>query len=269
MTPVPLHELGFVLITAIVMGLIARRTWQRGQIRFSERISALGDTLFKRTPEGWAFDSPYPRIFSWRRRTYLLTDAQKERLAERLRRRMRKMRVAIVGSSFLLAIALAFWIRKLPDFLHSLLAGSPRAWLLLCLAYVLTCFTLVTLVPIAQYRLVHPVLRAARLMVVGPAGPLVPIRLVAETTSARALTGRLILVTLALLACGLSAYLAAYLSPSLDTELLLTLNVVFGLAAAWMAVLFALAAVWYVTVLAVKLKAQPPPGGSRGSSGSG
>ena len=83
MTPVPLYQLGFVLITAIGMGLIARRTWQRGQIRFCERLSVLEDTLFKRTSEGWTFDSPYPRIFSWRRRTYLLTDAQKERLTLR------------------------------------------------------------------------------------------------------------------------------------------------------------------------------------------
>jgi hypothetical protein len=199
----------------------------------------------------------------------LLTDAEKERLAERLRRRMRNMRVVIVGSSFLLAIVLAFWIRKLPDFLQSLLASSPRAWLLLCIAYVLPCFALVTLVPIAHYRVVHPVLRGALLMVIAPAGPLVPIKLMAETTSARALTGRLILVTLALLACGLSAYLAAYLSPSLDTELLLTLDVLFGFAAVWMAILFALAAVWYMTVLVVKLKAQSPPRGSWGSSGSG
>ena len=80
---------------------------------------------------------------------------------------------------------------------------------------------------IAQKRFVHPVLRDARR--IGPAGPLVPIRLIAETTSARSLAGQLILVTLALLASGLAAYVAAYLSRLLDDELLLTLDVFFGL----------------------------------------
>jgi hypothetical protein len=252
--PAPLHELGFVFITAILTALIAWRTWRRGQMRFSKRLSALEDAVFKRTPEGRTFHSPYPRIFSRRRWTYLLTDAQKERLAERLHRRVRNMQLVMVGLCFLLAIPFAFWVRKLPDFLRSLLAGSPPAWLLLCLVYALTFVALITLVSIAHYRLAHPVLRDA--CRIGRAGPLFPIRLMAETTSGSSLTGRLILVTLALLACGLSAYAAAYLSRSLDAELLLTLDVLFGLAAVSMAILFGLAAVWYVTVLVVKLRAQ-------------
>jgi len=49
------------------------------------RFSALEAVLFKRTPEGWTFDSPYPWVFCQRRWTYLLTDAQKERLTKGLR----------------------------------------------------------------------------------------------------------------------------------------------------------------------------------------
>jgi hypothetical protein len=254
MTSAPLYQLGVLLITAIVTGLIAWRIWQRAQIRFSERFSALEDALFKRTPEGWTFDSLYPRIFSPRRWTYLLTDAQKERLAERLRHGLRTAYLVTIGSCVLAAIPLTFWFPKLPDLLRSLMAGLPRAWLLLCLVYLLTCCTLVTAVFINHYRLVHPVLRDARRM--GPADSVWSIRLMAETTSARALGGRIVLVTLALLACGLLAFVAAYLSRSLDAELLLTVAALFGLVAVCMTVFFGLAAAWYVTVFVVKLRAQ-------------
>ena len=256
MTSAQLHGLVFWLLNAILVGLIARSIWRRRQIR-QMRAGAVEDALskmFKRTPEGWTFDSPYPRIFSQRRWTYLLTDAQKESLAERLRRRMRKMQLVIVGFGFLLAVPLTFWFTKLPDFLRSLLAGSPGAWLLLCLVYV-TLATLVFITAfITHYRLVHPMLRDAHR--IRPASPLLPIRLMAETMAARFLTGRLILVTFALLACGLSAYVAAYLSRSLDAGLMLILDVLFGLSAVWMAGFFGLAAVWYATVLVVKLGAQ-------------
>jgi hypothetical protein len=134
------------------------------------------------------------------------------------------------------------------------MAGSPRAWLLLCLVYLLTCGTLVAAVFINHYHLVYPVLRDARR--IGPAGPVWSIRLMAETTSATALGGRIVLVTLALLACGLSAFVADYLSRSLDAELLLTMAALFGLVAVCMAVFFGLAAVWYVTVFVVKLRGQ-------------
>jgi hypothetical protein len=254
MTTAPLHELGVLLITAIVMGLIAWRIWHRAQIRFSERFSALEDALFKRTPEGWTFDSPYPRIFSRRRWTYLLMDAQKERFTERLRRGLRTMYLVTIGSCVLAAILIAFWFPSLPDLLRSLMAGSPRAWLLLCLVYLLPCGALVAVVFINHYRLVHPVLRDARR--IGPAGPGWSIRLMAETTSGTALAGRIALVTLGLLACGLLAFVAAYLSRSLDAELLLTMVALFGFVAVCMAVFFGLAAVWYVTVFVVKLRAQ-------------
>ncbi len=81
--------------------------------------------LFKRAPEGWTFNSPYPRIFSRRRWTYLLTDVEKERLAERLRRGLRTLRLAF-GVCVLAGASLAFWV---PDLPRLLVAGSPVAWL--------------------------------------------------------------------------------------------------------------------------------------------
>jgi len=186
-----------------------------------------------------------------------------------MRRGLRTTYLVTIGLCFLLGFPLAFWFWKLPDFLRSLLIGSPGAWLLLCLVFVLVFGTLAaTGVFIIQKRLVQPMLRDAHR--IGPAGPLVPIRLIAETTSARSLMRWLILVTLALLVCGFVAYVAAYLSRSLDDELLLTLDVIFGLSVVSMVVPFGLAAIWYVMVLVVKLKARgPPSGGPWGSSGSG
>ena len=99
MASAQLHGLVFWLLNAILVGLIARSIWRRRQIR-QMRLSAVEDALsnsFKRTPEGWTFDSRYPRIFSWRRWTYLLTDAQKERLAERIRRGMRTTYLVTIG----------------------------------------------------------------------------------------------------------------------------------------------------------------------------
>jgi hypothetical protein len=107
---------------------------------------------------------------------------------------------------------------------------------------------------ITHKRVVQPVLRDARR--IGPADSVSLIRLTAETTSSRSLAGRLILVTLALLASGLAAYVAAYLSRLLGDELLLTLDVVFGLFVVWTAVVFGGLLSGTLTVLVVKLKAQ-------------
>jgi len=199
------------------------------------RLSALEASLFKQTPEGWTFDSTYPRIFGRRRWTYLLTDAQKERLTEGLRRWVRTAALTTIGFAILLAIPLAF---RFSDFLRSLLAGSPRAWLLLCLVLMLVWGTLATAVFIAKKRWFHPVLRDARR--IGPAGPLSALRLMAESTAVGELRRRIIMITLALLACVL--YLSMF---SLDAELLLA-----------MAVLFGLLDVWYMGVLVSKLRVQ-------------
>jgi hypothetical protein len=102
-------------------------------------VEAVLSKMLKRTPEG-TLDSPYPRTFSWRRWTYLLTNAQKERLVERMRRGVGTTYLVVIGMCVvLLATPLAFWFRfpQLADFLRSLAAGSPSAWLLLCLVFVL------------------------------------------------------------------------------------------------------------------------------------
>src|SRR6516225_8371121 len=99
MASAQLHGLVFWLLNAILVGLIARSIWRRRQIR-QMRAAAVEDALskmFNRAPEGWTFDSPYPRIFSQRRWTYLLTDAQKESLAERLRRGVQTTYLVAIG----------------------------------------------------------------------------------------------------------------------------------------------------------------------------
>src|SRR5262245_66142074 len=135
MTSVPLRLLVYWLGIAIFLGWIAWRLWRKGQMRFS----ALEAALFKRTPEGWTFDAPYPPNGSRRRWTYLLTDTQKERLTEGLRLWMRTTTLVVVGLIILGAIPLAIWRTKVPDLLKGLLAGSSGAWLLVCLVLVLLC----------------------------------------------------------------------------------------------------------------------------------
>ena len=165
-----------------------------------------------------------PRIFSRQRSTYLLTDVEKERLAGRLRRGLRKVQIALFAVCVLGAVPLAFW---LPDVLRALRAGSPGAWLLFFLVFVLIGGMLASAVAITHYRLIHPTLRAARRM--GPADPGSVIRLLTETTPVRA---RIVRVALSLLTCGLGAYLTAHLSPSSpDAEPLLVLSVLIGLVA--------------------------------------
>ena len=257
MTSAPLRLLVTWLALAIILGLMAWRFWRRGQMRFS----ALEAVLFKRTPEGWTFDSPYPRVFSQRRWTYLLTDAQKERLTKGLRLSMRAVMLVVIGLIILEAIPLAIWLPKLPylqDLLSWLLAGSPGIWLLLCFVFVLVCGTPLATVFVAQKRWVHPVLRDARR--IGPAGPVSALRLMAETTSAGELRRRIIGITLALLASVIAAGVAAYLSPSsLDAELLLVMGILFGLLD-----------LWYAAVLGFKLRVERSrSSGPWGTSGSG
>jgi len=196
-----------------------------------------GDALFKRAPEGWTFHSPYPRIFSRRHWTYLLTDVEKERLAKRLRRGLRTLQVLAVGVCVLAGGSLAF---SLPDLLRQLVAGSLGAWLLFSLVSLVLVGVLVPAIFIAHYRLVQPVLSAARRIGPAPLDRVSGIRLLAEMKSARALILRGVL---ALLASGLGAYLS--LTSSRDADLLLILTVFIGMAA-----------VWHAALLVVKLRAQ-------------
>jgi len=200
------------------------------------------NALFKRAPEGWTFSSPYPRIFSRRRWSYLLTDVEKERLAGRLRRGFRMLRLVAFGVWVLAVVPLAFWLPAfwLPDLLRQLVAGSPGAWLLLSLVVLVLMGVLVPAIGIAHYRLVEPVLRAVRR--IGPASyeRISMIKLQADMRSA---SGLIVRSVLALLACGLGAYLSLY--PSRGAELLLVSSVAMGLVT-----------VWHAALLVVKLRAQ-------------
>jgi len=167
------------------------------------RFSALEAALFKRTPTGWTFDSPYPRVFSHRRWTYLLTDAQKERLTKGVRLWMRAATLVVVGLIILGAIPLAIWRTKLPDLLRGLLAGSPGTWLLVCFVLVLLYGTLVSAVFVTRKRWFDPVLRDARR--IGPAHSISLTKLTAETMSVRELRSQIIREILALLACVMAA----------------------------------------------------------------
>lgn len=194
--------------------------------------SALEDALFRRAPGGWTFNSPYPRIFSRQLSTYLLTDVEKERLAGGLRRGLQKVQIVLFGVCVLAAVPLAF---RLPDVLRALRAGSPGAWLLVFLVFVLIGGMLASAVVITHYRLIHPILRGARR--IGPADPDSVISLLTETTPARK---RIVRLALLLLTCGFGAYLSAHLSPSSpDADLLLVLSILLGLVAVWDAALLA------------------------------
>jgi hypothetical protein len=195
------------LATAIFLGMIAWRLWRRGQLRFS----ALEAALFKRTPEGWTFDAPYPP-FGRRRWTYLLTDAQKERLTEGLRLWMRTTPLLMIGLITLLAIPVAIWLPSPGDLLRWLLTRSRPEWLLLGLAFVLLYGTVGTAGFIAAKRWFQPVLRDARR--IGLAGPISPFRLIADMTLVKELRRRIILNTVAFLASVNAACVAEYLSPS-------------------------------------------------------
>jgi hypothetical protein len=119
------------------------------------------DVLFKRTPKGWTFNSSYPRIFGpWS--TYLLTDAQKAALEQRLNRYV------------LISLVLAFMLVGLGDFtliimVPDLDAGSPKAWLLVCVVGIVVAIPLIPALFFIRHRVIEPVLCTARR--VGPAQP--------------------------------------------------------------------------------------------------
>src|SRR5258707_230441 len=121
--------------------------------------------LFTRTLEGWTFNSSYPRIFG-RPWTYLLTEAQKEALEERLNHVVLMSRVLVF--MFVVLGALALFI--VPDFADQLEAGSPEAWLLAWVVFIV--LTRALILPAAffvRHLVLQPTLRAARC--IGPAQP--------------------------------------------------------------------------------------------------
>jgi hypothetical protein len=68
--------------------------------------AGLEEAQFKRVPEGWLFTTPSPWVFA-RRRTYLVTDAQKPALAAAVRRG-RYVRLILIIPTVLLLVAVFF-----------------------------------------------------------------------------------------------------------------------------------------------------------------
>jgi hypothetical protein len=122
------------------------------------------DVLFKRTPEGWTFNSSYPGIFG-PLSTYLLTDLQKAALEQRLNRFVLMSLVSV----FMLVALGDFVLFRVPDFADRLEAGSPKAWLLVCVWIVIASTLIIPAIFFIRHRVIQPTLRTARR--IGPAQP--------------------------------------------------------------------------------------------------
>ncbi len=123
------------------------------------------DVLFTRAPEGWTFNSSYPRIFG-RPWTYLLTEAQKEALEQRLNRFVLMSLVLVI-----MLVALGdFVLFRVPGFADRLEAGSPEAWLLVFVVWIVIASTLIIpAIFFIRHRVIQSTLRTA--MRIGPAQP--------------------------------------------------------------------------------------------------
>ena len=95
----------------------------------------------------------------------MLTEAQKETLEERLNR---SVLIVYVGVFVLIALG-AFALFMVRDFANQLLAGSPEAWLLACVVYVVFSSALISALFFVRHRVIESVLCIARR--VGPAQP--------------------------------------------------------------------------------------------------
>jgi uncharacterized membrane protein (DUF485 family) len=126
---------------------------------------SLVDVLFKRAPEGWTFISSYPRIFG-PPSTFVLTDAQKAALEKRLNRFVLLMSLVVVSISLILGVFASFMF---PDLADQLEAGSPGAWLLVSVVFVVLTSAPVSAIFLIRPRVIEPVLCTARR--VGPAQP--------------------------------------------------------------------------------------------------
>jgi hypothetical protein len=202
------------------------------------------DVLFKRTPEGWTFNASYPRFFGpWS--TYLLTDLQKAALEEGLNR---FVLMAFV-SAFMLGALGGFVLFRVPDFAHRLEAGSPKAWLLVCVWSVIASTLVTPAIFFIRHRVIQLTLRTARR--IGPAQPdrLGFIRLVetikrsTERKSARVL---IIWTVLLLLFSAYGTIVDALVAPAWSFLM------VFGNVGSWLMTLCCAA------LLVLKLRAQRP-----------
>lgn len=123
------------------------------------------DVLFKRAPEGWTFISSYPRIFG-PPSTYVLTGTQKVALEERLNRFALLMSLAPVFISLVLGVFASFLLLDLADQLE---AGSPGAWLLVSVVFIVFTSAPVSAIFLIRPIVIEPVLSTARR--IGPAQP--------------------------------------------------------------------------------------------------
>ncbi len=201
------------------------------------------EALFARTPEGWTFNSSYPRFFG-RPWTYLLTEAQKEALEQRLNR---GTFVLLLSVFVLLAALVAFVQFRFPDFVDRLEAGSPPHWLILCALWIaVTGAVVLSALFFVRYRGIAPVLRDARR--IGPAQPdwlgfILLLEMIKRHTERK--SARVLIIWIALLLL-LSAYgtIVEALIPARSALVL------FGNVVSWLATL------WYAALLAFKLRAQ-------------
>src|SRR5260370_39201394 len=94
-------------------------------IRFRLLPAGLEEAQFKRIPEGWLFTTASPWIFA-RRRTYLVSDAQKPALAARVRRGRYIRLILLIPMMLLLGVALIMvpsWLGSRSLELWALLGG--------------------------------------------------------------------------------------------------------------------------------------------------
>src|SRR5258708_6960369 len=122
------------------------------------------DVLFTRAAEGWTFNSSYPRIFG-RPWTYLLTEAQKEALEQRLNRFVLMSLVLVI-----MLVALGdFVLFRVPGFADRLEAGSPGALLVFAVWIVIASTLIIPAIFFIRHRVIQSTLRTARR--IGPAQP--------------------------------------------------------------------------------------------------
>ena len=200
------------------------------------------DVLFTRTPEGLTFNSFCPRIFG-RPWTYLLTEAQKETLEERLNR---SVLIVYVGVFVLIALG-AFALFMVRDFANQLLAGSPEAWLLACVVYVVFSSALISALFFVRHRVIESVLCIARR--VGPAQPdwlgfIILKKMIRRYTERKSAKVLIIWSGLLLLFSTYNSIVYALVVPARSVLML------FGIVVSWLATL------WYAALLAFKLRAQ-------------
>jgi hypothetical protein len=202
------------------------------------------DVLFTHTPEGWTFNAPYPRFFS-RPSTYLLTDAQKATLEERLNRSVLMVYVGVFVLIALDAVAGAFAL--FPDFVHRLEAGSPGAWLLACVVYVVFSSALISALFFVRHRVVQSVLCAARR--IGPAQPdwlgfIILKKMIRRYTERKSAKVLIIWSGLLLLFSTYNSIVYALVVPARSVLML------FGIVVSWLATL------WYAALLVFKVRVQ-------------